>query len=172
MPHHTFCARQWRFVLRVPASFLRKPAGRLPRSAYTSQIFLVILASTGERSSSAKEFHLPQRRFAARRNSGLEKGKPRGRKSNGFQEDAFGIGRCRMRSSADHRSCRHVGQKNRAFKQLRWQFLASGDADKLGQDHQTGGCRQTGCRRRRLHDRRKPGNRTGGADSEPHSSGL
>ncbi|MGG2473929.1 hypothetical protein ACNVD4_01085, partial [Rhizobium sp. BR5] len=41
--------------------------------------------------------------------SGLEKGKPRGRKINGFQEDAFGIGRCRMCSAADHRSRRYVG---------------------------------------------------------------
>ncbi|CUX56026.1 hypothetical protein AGR5A_Lc50149 [Agrobacterium genomosp. 5 str. CFBP 6626] len=37
---------------------------------------------------------------------------------NGYQEDASGVGRCRMRSFADHRSCRYVGQKNRAFKQL------------------------------------------------------
>jgi hypothetical protein len=41
--------------------------------------------------------------------SELKKGKPPGRKINGFQKDASGIGRCRMRSFADHSSRRHVG---------------------------------------------------------------
>ena len=54
-------------------------------------------------------------------------------------ENRMCLAGARRNSAVERRACRHVQDEDRLLQQLRRQFLASGDAEELGQGHPEGG---------------------------------